>query len=80
MSEIEIHEIGDLVLIRICTGLNDRLFGSGWRIGKITDRGHDVLADEPILSLDDGGPPIYLAHIYSLSVLTPAGAISNDPR
>lgn len=65
-------KLGNDVLIRMRDGLDPKVFGSGWRIGRITAIGLDLLADEPVLELDDGGPRIYSAHIDFATVLDTA--------
>jgi len=61
--------VGDEILLRLRDGLDTRMFGTGWRIGTITALGVDLLADEPVIQLDDDGPRIYSAHIAFVSLL-----------
>lgn len=70
--------IGDDVLIRLRPGLDARHFGSGWRIGTVTDLGIDALEAEPIIQLDDDGPRIYAAHISHMSLLSRHAAARHD--
>lgn len=63
MIEIANLRIGDDVLIRLTEGLDHQLFGSGWRIGVVTDIRSDILQNETLIQLDDGGPRIYAAHV-----------------
>lgn len=68
-------QIGDEMLIRLQDGIDPKIFGSGWRIGTIVALGLDLLADEPVIELDDAGPRIYAAQISFASVLTPASRV-----
>ena len=71
MNETELR-IGDEVLVRLAPDLDPRHFGTGWRIGTVIGIGRDLLADEPVIELDDYGPRLYTAHIEHFSVITPA--------
>ena len=61
--ELDDIETGDEIMVHLRAGLDERYFGSGWRIGTVVARGRDLLAAEPMIALDDGGPPIYAAHV-----------------
>lgn len=63
----ETPAVGDLVFIHLHDGLNARLFGSGVRFGVVTDVALDALEGETVMTLDDGGPRIYLSHVRAIS-------------
>lgn len=68
----ETLNVGDEVLIRLVSELDPKVFGSGWRMGKIIGLPTDLIAGEPIVILDDYGPRIYAAHIDYVTVLSSA--------
>ena len=66
MDDYEQISTGDYVFVHMRDDIATELDGPTFRTGIVTRIGVDFF-DEPMIALDDGYPPFYLAHVRALS-------------